>query len=350
MLVAASLLNSADVINEEIGRKDENPERKLKLISYKNDKNESRHRVLLEFADLYFQLVDSNAHEEAKQLFLLSSTVIPCFWSPKVASHLPTILSTKVLTKLVELMMEHGDTWSVAHMCVCLPLPEDTMMILLASDALKEHFTSTHHPKMYRLLHLAIEQKSVDACRAIMRCSEFWLQEDPGLSAKDLDQKLPIQKALDIGAQECVKYLLEVQSFHDMFSKRTGGIFGFFTTDVPQSFQTALETKNCSKVKELLQSHPALVRADFTDGNTGLHKAKDAKVCSQCVCLSWSYVMTVVGMCGAYVHICGYYVSCKLHLDNFHNHVLVLMKNIIIIIDIMTVNALMIFVKCTNLL
>ena len=283
MLIAASLLNSTDVINEEIGRKDESPERKLRFVSYKNNKNESRHRVLLEFGDLYFQFVDSNTYEEAKQFFSLSNSVIPCFWSPKISSHLPTILSTKVLTKLVELIKEHGNTWSVAHMCVCLPLPEETMMILLASEALKEHFTSTHHPKMYRLLHLAIEQKSVNACRAIMRCSEFWLNEDPGLLVEDIDHKLPIQMAMDIGAQECVKYLLEVQSAHDMFNQRTGGIFGCFTTDILQSFQTALETKNCSKVKELLQSHPTLVRADFTDGNTGLHKARDAKVCSLCV-------------------------------------------------------------------
>ena len=278
MLTSTSLLNSTHITNEEVGSKAESPERKLKFTSYKNKENEDRHLVLLEFGDICFQFIDSDAYEEAKQLFSLSNTVIPCFWCPKVSSHLPTILSTKVLTKLVELMKEHGDTWSVAHMCVCLPLPEETMMILLASDSFKEHFVSTCHPKMYRLLHLAIEQKSVNACSAIMRCSEHWLKEDPGLFVEDIDHKLPIQKAIDIGAQDCIDYLMQGQSSHSMYSQKTGGIFGYFSSDVLQLFHTALETKNCSKTKELLKSYPALVRTDFMDGNTGLHKAKDAKV------------------------------------------------------------------------
>ena len=278
MLIAKSSLNSDHIINEEVGTKAEDPERTIKFTSYENKKNENRHRVLLEFGDQCFQFVDSDSREGAKQLFSLSNTVIPCFWCPKVTSHLPAILCTEVLTKLVELMKEHGNTWSVAHMCVCLPLPEETMMILLASDSLKEHFTSTCHPKMYRLLHLAIEQKSVNACRAIMRCSEHWLQEDPGLSVEDIDHMLPIQKAREIGAQECIDYLMHGQSGHDMYSQKTGGIFGYFSSDVLQLFRTYLETKNSTKIKELLEGYPTLVRADFIDGNTGLHKAKDAKV------------------------------------------------------------------------
>ena len=278
MLIPTSSLNSAHITNEEIGSKAENPERKLKFTSFKNKENEDRHQVLLEFGNLCFQLIDSDDYKEAKQLFLLSNTVIPCFWRPKVPSHLPAILCTEVLTKLVELMKEHGNTWSVAHMCVSLPLPEETMMILLASDPLKEHFTSTCHPKMYRLLHLAIEQKSVNACRAIMRCSKYWLKEDPGLYVEDTDHMLPIQKAREIGAQECIDYLMHGQSGHDTYSQKTGGIFGYFSRDVPQLFCTYLETKNSTKIKELLEGYPGLVRADFINGNTGLHKAKDAKV------------------------------------------------------------------------
>lgn len=277
-----SLLN---VTNEEIGSNAENPERKLKLTSYKADsRNEGRHRVVLDVrldvGDRCFQFVDTDAYEEAKDLFSLSNEIIPCFWSPKVFSHLPTILSPMVLTKLVELMKEHGNTWSVAHMCVSLPLPEETMMILLASDSFKEHFASTHHPKKYRILHLAIEQKSVIACRAIMRCSEHWLEEDPGLFVEDIDHKLPIQKATEIGAQECVEYLMQGQLGHGL---KTEGIFGYFKADVLQLFQYALETKNCNKTRELLQKYPTLTRANFVDGNTGLHKAKDAKVSMLCM-------------------------------------------------------------------
>ena len=278
MLLSTSLPNNAQITKEQTGSKAENPERKLTLLSYKNNLNEGRHRVLLQFGDQRFQFVDSDAYEEAKLLFSLFNKVIPCFWSPKVPSHLPNILCTAVLTKLVELIKEHGNTWSVAHMCVSLPLPEDTMMILLASDAFKEHFRSTHHPKQYRLLHLVIEQKSLNACKAIMRCSEHWLREDPGLYDEDIDHKLPIHKATDIGAQEIIDYLFEGQSIHSLHGEKTGGLLGFFKTDVLLSFQNALETKNCSKTKEMLESHPKLIIADFVDGDTGLHKAKDAKV------------------------------------------------------------------------
>ena len=275
MLLSKSLLNSANVVSEEIGNKAENPERRLKLTSYKGKRDKDRYRLVLQFGDDCFLLADSDAYEEVKSLFLLSNEIVPCFWSPKVPSRLPTILSTAVLTKLVELIKQHGDTWSVAHMCVSLPLPEDTMMILLASDALKEHFTSTRHPKKYRLLHLAIEQKSATACKAIMRCSEHWLKEDPGLFVEDTDHRLPIQLANEIGAQECIDYLLQGQG---LFNERTGGILGFYSSSVLSLFQTALEAKNCIKIKELLKDYPQLVKADFLDGNTGLHKAKDAKV------------------------------------------------------------------------
>ena len=296
MLLSTSLPNNAQITKEQTGSKAENPERKLTLLSYKNNLNEGRHRVLLQFGDQHFQFVDSDAYEEAKLLFSLSNKVIPCFWSPKVPSHLPNILCTAVLTKLVELIKEHGNTWSVAHMCVSLPLPEDTMMILLASDAFKGHFRSTHHPKQYGLLHLAIEQKSLNACKAIMRCSERWLEEDPGFNIEDIDHKLPIQKAIDVGAQEIIDYLFQGYSLHD---EKMGGYFGFFQASVLPSFQNALETKNYNKTKELLESNPKLIRADFVDGDTGLHKAKDAKVqFLMFVCVnSGGGVWVCVGVC-----------------------------------------------------
>ena len=278
MLLTKSLRSSTNVTSEQIGSKAENPERKLKLTNYRGKRDEDRYRVILQFDDDCFQLADSDVFEEVESLFLLSNKIIPCFWSPKVPSQLPKILTTAVLTKLVELIKEHGETWSVAHMCISLPLPEETMMILLASDPLKEHFTSTCHPKKYRLLHLAIGQKSVIACKAIMRCSEHWLQEDPGLFVEDIDHRLPIQMANEIGAQECVDYLMQGQSNHDLYSKRTGGFLGFCTRSVAELFQTTLEAKNSNKIKELLKSYPTLVKTDFIDGNTGLHKAKDAKV------------------------------------------------------------------------
>ena len=111
-----------------------------------------------------------------------------------------------------------------------------------------------------------------------MRCSEHWLKEDPGLFVEDIDHMLPMQKARDIEAQECIDYLMQGQSGHDMYNQKTGGFFGYFSSDVLELFHKALETKNCTKTNELLSSYPALVRTDFMDGNTGLHKAKDAKV------------------------------------------------------------------------
>ena len=133
MLLTKSLRSSTNITSEQIGCKAENPERKLKLTNYKGKRDEDRYRVILQFDDDCFQLADSDIFEEVESLFLLSDKIIPCFWSPKVPSQLPKILTTAVLTKLVELIKEHGETWSVAHMCISLPLPEETMMILTSS-------------------------------------------------------------------------------------------------------------------------------------------------------------------------------------------------------------------------
>ena len=81
-----------------------------------------------------------------------------------------------------------------------------------------------------------------------MCCSEYWLKEDPGLYVEDMDHMLPIQKAREIGAQECIDYLMHGQSGHDMYSQKMRGIFGYFSSDVPQLFRTALQIKNSTKV------------------------------------------------------------------------------------------------------
>ena len=87
------------------------------------------------------------------------------------------------------------------------------MMILLASDSFKYHFCSTVHPKKYRLLHLAVEQNSLAACKAIMRCSDRWLNMDPGLYAKDSDGMTPFDKGVFLQSQACLEYLQESQLY-----------------------------------------------------------------------------------------------------------------------------------------
>jgi len=282
MLVSASTLQKVDVIEEEVGKTDENPVRKLFLSRYKIS-SEERSRVLVEFDGKTFQLLDSVSHsvshEVVKEFFVISNDVLPCFWRPKVDSHLTTVFTDKVLTKLVELMKSHGRSWSVAHMCVSLPLPEDTMMILLASDSFKDHFTSTHHPKGYTLLHLAIEQKSLVACKAIMRCSDRWLDgKDPGFFVEDLNGLIPLQKANEESAKECLDYLMGSQSHTQLVGQKTSGIFGFFSTDLIGSFQASLESKTYEKTRRMLKENPQLVKEAFVDGSTALHKVKDPKV------------------------------------------------------------------------
>ena len=292
MLVSASTLRGADVIDEEVGKADENPVRKLFLSKY-NIKNEVRSRVLVECDGKTFQLLDSVSHEEVKEFFVTCNDVVPCFWSPKVHSHLTTVFKDKVLTKLVELMRLYGNSWSVAHMCVSLPLPEDTMMILLASDSFKDHFTSTHHPKGYTLLHLAIEQKSLVTCKAIMRCSDRWLDgTDPGFFVEDLDGMIPLQKANEDSAKECLDYLMGSQS--QLVGQKTSGIFGFFGADIIRSFEAMLESKSYEKTKGMLKDNPQLVNEAFVDGSTALHKVKDPKVYVTCDVFIMQWVNTCV--------------------------------------------------------
>ena len=100
---------------------------------------------MVEISKDEFQLWNTLREDEARSIFCLCCSIIPCFWN--VEDYIQEVFSVNVLTKLMELIKEHGDTWSVAHMCVSLLLSENTMMKLLTNDSFKEHFTSTHYPK-----------------------------------------------------------------------------------------------------------------------------------------------------------------------------------------------------------
>ena len=211
-------LSSDELIKtEDIGKEEENPTRKLKLCSCKRFGNTLYHdyAVVVEILGKKIALSISDNEDDARTFFHQCLDVIPCFWNPKVTSHanLSEIFDEMILHKLVELIKEHGSSWSVAHMCVSLPLQEDMMMLLLASDSFKYHFRSTVHPKKYRLLHLAVEQNSLIACKAIMRCSDHWLNMDPGLYAEDSDGSTPIDKAVFLQSWACLEYLQQSQLY-----------------------------------------------------------------------------------------------------------------------------------------
>ena len=85
------------------------------------------------------------------------------------------------------------------------------MTKLLTNNSFKEHFTSTHYPKGHTLLHLAIEQNSVSACKIVMQCGDR-LGKDPGVVVEDNEKMLPLQLAISLNAKECVTYLRVSQS------------------------------------------------------------------------------------------------------------------------------------------
>ena len=262
----------------------ENPVRKLMYSVYEGNKRKvTRYCVAIEVNGEVIELYSSADEKDAKDLISTCSEVIPCFWSPRVISHLPRIFTVKVLNKLVELMKEHGNTWSVAHMCVSLPLPEDTMMILLASDSFKDHFTSVHHPKGYTLLHLAIEHNSLSACRAVMRCSDQWLSADPGFHIEDKDGVMPIQKAVISKSWACLEYLVQSQSSAYIFEPEDLPRPRLFSKSNNISnlkhFHSAVEAKRSTTVKKMLVNNPNFANAGYIDGSIGLHKAHDREVC-----------------------------------------------------------------------
>ena len=259
----------------------EEPRRRLMYSTFESKKNTSRYCIVVELKNEAIELYSSADEKDVKSVLSISCMIIPCFWSPKVLSHLSEIFTTKVLNKLVELMREHGDTWSVAHMCISLPLPEDTMTILLASDSFKDHFTSVQHPKGYTLLHLAIEHHSLTACRAIIRCSDRWLSTEPGFHIEDKDGVIPIQKAVISKSWACLDYLVQSQSAHTS-AYGSSQHPRLFSKSNLKHFQNAVKAKRSTTVKKMLASNPNFANAGYVDGSIGLHRAQDCEVCVRC--------------------------------------------------------------------
>ena len=262
--LSAKELDETDVVDKEYGPSIKDPVRRLKICSYMKceDKAFLWFLIVVEVFTDEFQLLNTFKEAEARNLFRCCCNIMPCFWN--VVDCMPAVFSVEVLTKLVELIKEHGDTWSVAHMCISLSLPEKTMMILLTSDSFKEHFTSTHHPKGYTLLHLAIEQNSVSTCKIVMQCGDQ-LGEDPGILVEDNEKMLPLQLAISLNAKECVTFLRQSQ-------------FQYKPLDLLEQFQKALESKQIDTVKKMIEADPCLVNESFLDGCSSLHKACDHQV------------------------------------------------------------------------
>ena len=262
--LSAKELDETDVADKEYGPSIKDPVRRLKFCSYMKHGNKAFlwFLVVVEVSTDEFQLLNTLREAEARNLFRWCCNIMPCFWN--VVDCIPAVFCVEVLTKLVELIKEHGDTWSVAHMCISLPLSEKTMMILLTSDSFKEHFTSTHHPKGYTLLHLAIEQNSVSTCKIVMQCGDH-LGKDPGILVEDNEKMLPLQLAISLNAKECVTFLRQSQSQDKPL-------------DLLEQFQKALESKQIDTVKTMIEADPCLVNESFLDGCSSLHKACDHQV------------------------------------------------------------------------
>ena len=265
--LSAKELDETDVVHKEYGPSIKDPTRRLKFCSYMKRGNEAFlwFLIVVEVSKDEFQLLNTLREAEARNIFRLCCDIIPCFWN--VEDCIPEVFSVNVLTKLMELIKEHGNAWSVAHMCVSLPLPKETMKKLLTTDSFKEDFTSTHHPKGYTLLHLAIEQNSVSTCKIVMQCGDR-LGKDPGIVVEDNEKMLPLQLAVRLNAKECVTFLRESQSPNKPKNY----------LDLLEPFQKALESKQIDIVKKMIEADPCLVNESFLDGCSSLHKACDHQV------------------------------------------------------------------------
>ena len=270
-------------VSQEIGKEARNPLRKLKLCTYEKQKSDFWYRVIVDIQEEKFQIFDNNNEENARNYFYSCCNIIPCFWSPRILSHLADIFTVKVLTKLVKLIEQHGNTWSMAHMCVSLPLPEETMLVLLTSDLFKDHFTSTCHPKGYTILHLAVELNSVSACRAIMRCGDQWPElrdKAHSLQVKDLEGLVPIQKAIVCKAWACVDYLVQSLSLQPP----SGSDLETLPSLSGEMFQRARNLQDMNPgVKQNSSTTPVTlkkVRYWFSDKSIDLHEARDPEVSS----------------------------------------------------------------------
>ena len=252
------------------------------MCTYEKRNGEYWHRVIVDIQGEEIQIFDHKLEENAKKNFYSCCDIIPCFWSPRNLSHLTDIFTVKVLTKLVELIEQHGNTWSIAHLCVSLPLPENTILVLLTSDPFKEHFTSICHPRGYTLLHLAVELNSVTACRAIMRCGDQWpgpCDKAPDLHVEDIEGIVPIQKAVICKAWTSLEYLVQSMSLQTEADSITPPILG------GEMFQRAV-TRNLEGTNV------------YNDKGIDLHKARDPQVSSYIVWMTDA-------LCGCtYEHVC----------------------------------------------
>ena len=283
--LSAKELKDIDVVYTDYGQDVEDPVRRLKFYCYKKHGNTAFcwFLVAVEVSKEEFQLLNTFKEAKAKNFFYLCCNIIPCFWN--VTTCIPVVFTVKVLTKLVELIEQHGDTWSIAHMCVSLPLPEEAMMALLTSDSIKDHFTSMRHPKGYTLLHLAIEEDSVTTCRIVMQCGED-LGQDPGILIEDNEKMLPFQLATSLNAKECVAFLKQSQSQNN--SKNYLSLL--------DQFQKALESKQTDTVRKIIEADPNLVNESFLDGCSCLHKACDYEVLKSLLGLKFVFITMYVAI------------------------------------------------------
>ena len=152
--LSAKELEDIDALHEykEYGHDAKDPARRLTLCCYKKRGNNAFYWFIVTVeVSRRVSIFNTFKEDEARRIFYLCCY---SFWS--VTTCIPVVFTVKVLTKLMELIEQHDDSWSIAHMCVSLPLPEETMMTLLTSESFKDYFMSTHRPDPVMLCNTKI--------------------------------------------------------------------------------------------------------------------------------------------------------------------------------------------------
>ena len=174
-------LSSNELVEtKDIGKEEENPTRKFKLCSCKRFGSavcDYAVVVIILLLSSFTSLGTGRRTQDAKKIAL------------------PTSDSEEYATKFF-------------HQCLDCVIP-----CFWSRSQSKHYFRSSVHPKKYCLLHLAVEQNSLIACKAIMRCSDRWLNVDPGLYAEDTDGNTPIDKAVLSQLWVCLEYLQQSQLY-----------------------------------------------------------------------------------------------------------------------------------------
>ena len=122
---------------------------------------------------------------------------------------------------------------------------------------------TTHHPKHYTLLHLAVELNSLSACRAIMRCGDE-CGMDPGFHLKDLEGLIPVQRATKSRNKDCLNFCNH--NHHIRLCAAQKEICS-------ANFKKQLQIRRVIQKKKLLVSNPSLLHEPYVDGSICLHKA-----------------------------------------------------------------------------